>query len=172
MVGHSPLLTLVCWGSIVEDGAARAFASGFYRSIASHLVSRQELDIELAYLAGLATFEEEGFAWGNPSSFLHPAGHPHTQRPCFVGCDGCSPPVHGQPVLLRNVDGKVQVRTGAAAWRLYEGGLPSRVGNTGIEEALAVLDKYRPESAGPCQECHLSETTSSEQKHLTSTTMD
>jgi len=61
-----------------------------------------EVDVELAFLAGLERFEEMGFALGDPAAFLHPPGHPHLHAPRFGRCDGCSPPVHGTVALLRS----------------------------------------------------------------------
>lgn len=116
MIEHRPSLQLVCWRSLAEDAAARAFAKGFYSAVGSDLGARIDVDIEEAYNTGLDTFEVEGFKYGDPSEYLHAWDHPHIKAPQFHTCLGCMPPVHGQPVLLRFRHGEVQVRAGTAGW--------------------------------------------------------
>ena len=57
--------------------------------------------IEEAFKAGCDTFMKEGFRFGDPEEYFHPPGHPHLYRPEFNSCDGCTPPVHGECVLMR-----------------------------------------------------------------------
>ena len=146
LVKSMPALMVVCWRSLAEDAAARAFASGFYCAIGANMVSRpdsrpESIDFEAAYEAGLTTFEEEGFVYGDPSLKLHeqahppvaaPAtapdleqAHPHVAAPATAPdlerrghhSEGCSPLVHGQPVLLCHRHGEVHFRLGTADWQ-------------------------------------------------------
>jgi len=124
LVRRMPALTVVCWRSLAEDAAARAFAAGFYRAIGSDMVARAQLvAVEAAYQAGLSTFEEQGFVYGDPSLYLHPSDHPHMHAPELFNCEGCSPPVHGQPVLLSHVEGEVCVRVGPSPWQTVDGSI-------------------------------------------------
>ena len=50
------------------------------------------------------SFVEQGFAFGDPEDHFHPPGHPHNYRPEFATCPHCTPPVHGECVLLRCTD--------------------------------------------------------------------
>jgi hypothetical protein len=133
----------------------------------------ESIDFEAAYEAGLTTFEEEGFVYGDPSLKLHehahppvaapatapdlehahppvaapatapdleqahphvaaPAtapdlehAHPHVAAPATAPdlerrghhSEGCSPLVHGQPVLLCHRHGEVHFRLGTADWQ-------------------------------------------------------
>ena len=126
-------LEILCWASVVEDSAARAFSMGVYASIAARARigisaaatsqpassrracmrwrrKREESAValpmgETAFWAGCKTFAENGFRFGNPKDFLHRPGHPHMSKPEFISCPGCTPPVHGMPLLLRITGG-------------------------------------------------------------------
>ena len=52
----------------------------------------------------------QGFQCGDPSPYLHPPDHPHVLEPQFGQCEGCSPPVHGEPALVWSRDGAVHVK--------------------------------------------------------------
>ena len=111
-----PNLLVVCWQSLADDAAARTFMAGFYGALASDLAADTKIDIESAFAAGLAAFQSQGFKYGDPSIYLHPQGHPHLLEPCFGRCQGCSPPVHGQPALVCCVDGHVHVKDPLIGW--------------------------------------------------------
>ena len=59
--------------------------------------------------AGCESFLKEGFTFGDPEDYLHPPGHPHTYRPDYANCPHCTPPVHGECVLLRREAGGIVV---------------------------------------------------------------
>ena len=66
--------------------------------------------VEVAFRAGCECFMQHGFKFGDPEAYLHPPGHPHNYRPEFATCEGCTPPVHGNVMLLRrSADGEVDV---------------------------------------------------------------
>ena len=163
-----PHLCVVCWSTVAEDSALRAFGRGFFDSVAAQLRERRrdghhsstgssaqggaweklkraaqrpfgrlwvmlgwELGpfaaeqisgatahgesapdsplrelvdpslVEAAFVEGCRSYVEAGYSFGDPQSWLHPAGHPHLQRPNLRDCCGCIPPVHGQAILLR-----------------------------------------------------------------------
>ncbi|KAL1512389.1 hypothetical protein AB1Y20_005647 [Prymnesium parvum] len=119
-------VTVVCWSTLAEDNAARAFSVGFYQAVhtmlqkerqgTSHLSpwrrargSGDKLKIELAFNAGCTSFVKEGFTFGDPEEYFHPRGHPHDYRPDYTSCINCTPPVHGECLMLRIVDGEVCV---------------------------------------------------------------
>ena len=81
----------------------------------------ESIDFEAAYEAGLKTFDEEGFVYGDPSLKLHEQGHLHVAAPDLEQrgqhSGGCSPLVHGQPVLLCHRHGEVHFRLGTADWQ-------------------------------------------------------
>ena len=56
--------------------------------------------------ASCLSFVEQGFAFGDPEDHFHRRGHPHEYRPEFATCPHCTPPVHGECVLLRCTDGE------------------------------------------------------------------
>jgi len=124
IVKRMPHLAVVCWWSLAEDNAARAFALGFYGHMGDTLIAgEEELSLESAYAAGFESFRESGYVYGDPAPYLHPPGHPHLRSPCFSACAGCCPPVHGRPVLLRSVNGELRMREGGAEGVLVgEGG--------------------------------------------------
>ena len=63
-----------------------------------------------AFDAGCAAFSCGGFRFGDPSEFLHPAGHPHWHQPDFRSCPHCTPAVQGRVVLLHTKrDGRGEV---------------------------------------------------------------
>jgi len=109
LVEQLPWLYVICWCSITEDAAARAFATGFYDAVGDFIFSGESIGIELAYWLGLSKMYNEGFRLGDPAAFLHPPAHPHVPAPVFSGCDGCCPPVHGNVVLLASHAGQVHV---------------------------------------------------------------
>ena len=100
IVSELPWLKVICWPTITEDAAARAFAQGFYDAVGAFVSHGGEVQLELAYLAGLDRFCDEGFELGDPAQHLHPPSHPHCRAPVFDGCPGCCPPVHGVVTLL------------------------------------------------------------------------
>ena len=100
IVSELPWLRVICWSTLAEDAAARAFAQGFYDAVGAFISNNGEVQLELAYLSGLDRFFDEGFVLGDPAQYLHPAGHPHTRSPQFQSCPGCCPPVHGVVSLL------------------------------------------------------------------------
>ena len=69
--------------------------------------------IETAFTAGCESFIRQDFRFGDPEDFFHPPGHPHIYRPDYAGCTSCTPPVHGECLLLRCVDGEVTVTKGS-----------------------------------------------------------
>lgn len=106
-----PWLTVVCWNSITEDQAARSFAVGFVDALGDSLAKhdlrvRERLTIDAAFVAGCVNLLNDGFRLGDPQRYLHPPNHPHAATPDFSGaCWGCLPPVHGDAVLLKRLDG-------------------------------------------------------------------
>jgi hypothetical protein len=138
LVRAMPRVAVVCWSSLTEDSAARAFLVGFLTRIAelhekpSVLPSvlpppllpswaREPDGLELvkaAFAAGCASFSRGGFRFGDPTDYLHPAGHPHWARPQFATCPHCAPPVQGRVVLLHaRPDGSIAEVIGADAMR-------------------------------------------------------
>jgi len=115
LVQAMPTISVLCWSSLAEDGAARAFARGFYDAIGTFLLARAPIDVELAYVAGFESFAESGYVYGDPTPYLHPPSHPHHLKPAFASCDGCTPPVHGRPVLVWSEGVELYMREGAAA---------------------------------------------------------
>ena len=109
LVEQMPWLYVICWCSITEDAAARAFATGFYDAVGDFIYNGESIGIELAYWLGLGKMYSEGFRLGDPASYLHHPTHPHVRAPVFSGCDGCCPPVHGNVVLLASHSGQVHV---------------------------------------------------------------
>jgi hypothetical protein len=94
-----PSLAIVCWRSIVEDKAAKAFSRGFYAAIAEGAPGA--VSVHRAFDAGRAAFLRAGFSEGDPATYLHDRMHEHVRFRRFVPtCHGCKPPVHGQPVLV------------------------------------------------------------------------
>lgn len=112
LLNIAPHVKIVCWSTLSEDNAARAFASGFYEAV--HKMLQREpkkrvdtpnkrmlklkvgLDIDVAFKAGCASFIRQGFSFGDPEDYLHKHGHPHLYRPEFASCPHCTPPVHGK----------------------------------------------------------------------------
>ena len=98
----------ICWATITEDAAARAFAQGFYDAVGTYLSDNEPVQVEIAFWSGLERYFAAGFRIGDPRAYLHGPGHPHTINPDFQGCEGCCPPVHGNVVCLANIDGEVK----------------------------------------------------------------
>lgn len=127
LVAEAPRLSVVCWRTLAEDNAARAFSVGFYASVASQLEARRAaihagrsssrwrnrktrpprpFSIDEAFESGCEEFRASGFIFGDPEAYFHKEpNHPHLYRPNFQTCEQCTPPVHGQVVLLRGVVG-------------------------------------------------------------------
>ena len=119
LVRALPGVTVVCWSTIVEDSAARAFLVGFMNKVAEmrestfvwsdedawfpHFAHVDGIDLVTScFVAGCASFSRGGFRFGDPTDFLHPPGHPHWLKPDFRTCRHCAPPVQGQVVLLHS----------------------------------------------------------------------
>lgn len=124
-------VTVVCWSTLAEHGAARAFASGFYESVHKMLQKERQrgtypyprsrptskrqvarksgLNIENAFRAGCARFIKEGYMFGDPEDYFHAPGHPHTYRPDYANCPHCTPPVHGECLMLRYELGEINI---------------------------------------------------------------
>ncbi|KAL1507541.1 hypothetical protein AB1Y20_007163 [Prymnesium parvum] len=124
----SPKLRIVCWKTLAEDNAARAFSAGFYSSLAAQLererraryewrwwraASSDRLSIDEAFEAGCDAFRSQGFVFGDPEEHLHPPGHAHHYRPDFINCPHCTPPVHGETLLLGMGEGGVTTLLGS-----------------------------------------------------------
>jgi hypothetical protein len=160
----TPRISVVCWRTLAEDSAARAFGHGFYACVSRLLEARRrklqqsefsersrflpaahngfvpfvgglvmprccERRLRLpreekahalasaAFDAGCLSFWQENFSFGNPEDYLHESSHEHMRNPDFSGeCDGCTPPVHGQVVLLTCEEGVIESRLGKAPW--------------------------------------------------------
>ena len=125
-------ICVVCWSTLAEDNAARAFALGFYEAVNRMLLQERQasgnwrswarvrgrgrgLLIEAAFTAGCESFLKQGFKFGDPEDWIHPAGHPHHYRPDFADCQCCSPPVHGECLFLRVVKGRVVTKRASEA---------------------------------------------------------
>ena len=94
-----PSLAIVCWRSIVEDKAAKAFSRGFFAAIAEGAPGA--VSVHRAFDAGRAAFLRAGYCEGDPAAYLHEPTHEHVRTRRFVRtCIGCKPPVHGQPCLV------------------------------------------------------------------------
>ena len=134
IVSAFPHVAVVCWSTVTEDSAARAFLVGFMTKLAAEHEHRASavlpgwlgapwagpldgLDLVMAaFEAGCASFAKEGFQFGNPADWLHPPGHEHWRRPRFKTCRSCAPPVQGRAVLLH------RRRDGTGIEELYGGG--------------------------------------------------
>ena len=108
IVSQLPHVMVVCWATITEDAAARAFAQGFYDAVGTYLSDNEPVQVEIAFWSGLERYFAAGFRIGDPRAYLHGPGHPHIFSPDFQGCEGCCPPVHGNVVCLANIDGEVK----------------------------------------------------------------
>lgn len=97
---------VICWSTITEDSAARAFAQGFYDAIGAYVTDGEPAQIETAFWVGIRRFRSEGFYLGDPAVFLHPPHHPHHYRPDRL-CENCFPSVHGSVVLFKKHQGRV-----------------------------------------------------------------
>ena len=109
-----PQIAVICWSSLAEDSAARAFARGLYDHIGSALLTSGTFDLRQAYLAGFQAFIKSGYVYGDPAQYAHPPSHQHLQRPSFTNCIGCCPPVHGCPVLLFCSDNQLHICEGSS----------------------------------------------------------
>ena len=99
--------------------------AGFYDAVGAFINDGEEVQVELAFWAGLEKFASENFRLGDPDKYLHPRGHPHTYRPVLNGdCKHCCPPVHGTAVLFRkNEAGQVErMKMGGRDAALFDGG--------------------------------------------------
>ena len=98
-------LHIICWKTVAEDAAAREFAQGFYDELGASLQGNRgavprRLPIAQAFKAASDRFKRAGFCFGDPSKYLHKGNHPHILRPDLENCPGCSPPVHGEVLLI------------------------------------------------------------------------
>ena len=67
--------------------------------------------VQEAFDAGCAEFLDAGFSFGDPFDYLHEPGHPHLKKPEFRTCQSCTPPVHGQVMMLHSGDDGAAVET-------------------------------------------------------------
>lgn len=167
------LSAVVCWPTLAEDSAARAFGAGFYACVAQKLEEeaarasevaeaggcwprrrgRAQVEgswVEAAFAAGCASFTEQGFVFGDPAAYLHEPGHPHLRRPRFGTCEGCAPPVHGRVCMLRadaDADGGVSITWASADTGEAERLRASLVGSLG-SAALRFVTRARGGSMG------------------------
>ena len=96
---YLPQLSIVCWGSVVENKAATAFSKGFFGAIAAD--EPGAVSVRRAFDAGVHAFQRANFCEGDPCAYLHDASHEHRRAGRFFrNCPGCKPPVHGVPVLI------------------------------------------------------------------------
>ncbi|KAL3912959.1 MAG: hypothetical protein SGPRY_008154, partial [Prymnesium sp.] len=124
LLAAAPSLTIICWKTLVEDSAARSFTRGVYSSLGRQLQRKNKPTLlqqllrhkddkffgsilEHAFHAGCRTFADDNFKIGNPEDFLHLPSHEHKRAPRYDTCEGCSPPVHGEPLLLKYENGEV-----------------------------------------------------------------
>ncbi|KAL3907652.1 MAG: hypothetical protein SGPRY_010096 [Prymnesium sp.] len=122
LLSAAPSLTIICWQTLAEDSATRSFTKGVYESIVRQLQRKsnptplqqllgcqddQSFDLVQAFYAGCKTFTDDGFSIGDPELFLHTRPHPHFDAPRLSTCQGCIPPVHGIPMLLKGENGEV-----------------------------------------------------------------
>lgn len=68
-------ITVVCWGTLLDDRAAKVFMRGFCDALSDvlhdlHGESPGPLPFKDAFKAGCATFSKEEFQWGDPKKFL------------------------------------------------------------------------------------------------------
>ena len=110
-----PHLAIVCWSSVVHDGAAKTFSSGFFKAFADGAPGATS--VSTAFDAGRAAFLRAGYCEGDPEAYLHPPGHEHrcVKFPQWRSCPGCNPPVHGSPCLVNNANKAKQAAAAAAA---------------------------------------------------------
>jgi len=125
LLSIAPAVSVVCWCTLAEDNAARAFSLGFYKAVQEMLNQERQsrsnqkpyevarFPILEAFEAGCDSFLRDGYHFGDPDDYLHPPGHPHQYRPNFTECNLCSPPVHGECLLLRMCDNELIVKRGS-----------------------------------------------------------
>lgn len=138
-----PGVALVCWSTLTEDSAARAFIVGFYQYLAAAVERPSVLPwavcgpprdglelVHAAFAAGCDSFSRGGFRFGDPAEYLHPPDHPHWRAPQFSQCTNCAPPVQGKVVLLytrhdvergrlmlEQVEGRASMAKDKRSWR-------------------------------------------------------
>ena len=56
IVSNLPTIRVICWSTVAEDAAARAFASGFYDAVGAFAANGDHIELELAFLAGIDRF--------------------------------------------------------------------------------------------------------------------
>lgn len=98
----APHLKIVCWSTLSEDNAARAFSVGFYAAMNRMILKEKnattcqlplshswwatpsKLVIEAAFRAGCASFIKDGFVFGDPEECITPppSAHCHSSIPC------------------------------------------------------------------------------------------
>ena len=152
-------ISVVCWSTLAEDNAARAFSLGFYeevhnllereRKVAQLLRSRRSRgpllakDLKAAFIAGCSTFCKQGFAFGDPEAWFHPKGHPHNYCPEYTSCDGCTPPVHGECLLMRSVGGSVVVTRASDLFAPCKPALHSATISLTWQSAVASMTSFK-----------------------------
>ena len=136
-----PHLAITCWRGLALDQAAKAFSRGFYTAIARG--EEGQVSVATAFDAGRALFLQSGYREGDPADYLHSPAHEHRSRrpPNWRECQGCLPPVHGEPILVSK-----------APWRTMgraAGGATVSSGH-GAGPAHTVLAGYRGAGDAPC----------------------
>ena len=160
LLSVAPDLAVICWPTLAEDSAARAFSAGFYESVHRMLVFQRQLRVGCwpmcsarggarmvvgeAFRAGCESFLKQGFAFGDPEAHLHPAGHPHQHRPDFANCTSCTPPVHGDCLLLQSVGGETVSMRGSELFAPE----PSRNAFSPVAVAKDLTQRLRGTSVG------------------------
>jgi hypothetical protein len=96
---------IIVFRSLIEDDAGTMFMSGIFHFLnerASELKAadtdhKKELFLQM-FKTAVDHMKNNGFATGDPESYLHPPGHPHMYKP-DLKCNGCTPPVYGLPAF-------------------------------------------------------------------------
>ena len=109
--------------------------------LCGHEYQGAPLSVEEAFEAGCVSFMDQDFTFGDPEDYLHPPGHPHNYRPEYATCEHCTPPVHGECILMRaGEDGQIATLLASdVADRLY-----SEIEETPPTRFAAFLDAVTP----------------------------
>ncbi|KAL1519826.1 hypothetical protein AB1Y20_023332 [Prymnesium parvum] len=159
LLGLAAHVTVVCWSTLAEDNAARAFAVGFYEAVQAALEKERQgarrgalrrggggekLAVDSAFRAGCLSFVRQGFAFGDPEEYFHPSGHAHNYRPDFANCPMCTPPVHGECLMLQSLEGEVFVTRASVLMPTHRPMRPSVPIRTRISRSGSKLLKSLP----------------------------